>query len=74
MGAADPQGAVLDNVKKAVEAGIHRNPATEPIDAKTVGKSVTNERAGTKTQAKSISYRVRRHAEALRKGRSCGEA
>jgi 5-hydroxyisourate hydrolase-like protein (transthyretin family) len=74
VGAADPQGAVLDNVKKAVEAGIHRNPATEPIDSKTVGKSVSKSLDWTKTKAKSISYEFRRQAEALRKGRSWDEA
>ena len=75
IGAADPQGAVLDNVKKAVEAGIHRNPATEPIDAKTVGKSVSKSLEWTNAKRAGLTTKeFAGQADALRKGRSWDEA
>ena len=75
LGAADPQGAVLDNVKKAVEAGIHRNPATDPIDAKTIGKSVSKSLEWTNSGRSGLTTKeFSNQANELRKGRSWDEA
>ncbi len=75
MGAKDPAGAVLDNVKKAMEAGIGKNPAAGEIDSKTIGKSVKKamEWTGT-TPKKGEAAEFARQAENLRKGRSWEEA
>lgn len=75
VGAKDPSGAVLDNVKKAVEAGIGKNPAGGEIDSKTIGKSVKKamEWTGT-TPKKGEAAEFARQAENLRKGRSWEEA
>lgn len=75
VGAKDPAGAVLDNVKKAVEAGIGKNPAGGEIDSKTIGKSVKKamEWTGT-TPKKGEAAEFARQAENLRKGRSWEEA
>jgi len=75
VGAKDPAGAVLDNVKKAMEAGIGKNPAGGEIDSKTVGKSVKKamEWTGT-TPKKGEAAEFARQAENLRKGRSWEEA
>ncbi|MBP9027819.1 MAG: carboxypeptidase regulatory-like domain-containing protein [Aminivibrio sp.] len=75
VGAKDPAGAVLDNVKKAVEAGIGKNPAGGEIDPKTIGKSVKKamEWTGT-TPKKGDAAEFARQAENLRKGRSWEEA
>ena len=75
VGAKDPAGAVLDNVKKAMEAGIGKNPAAGEIDSKTIGKSVKKamEWTGT-TPKKGEAAEFARQAENLRKGRSWEEA
>jgi len=75
VGAKDPAGAVLDNVKKAVEAGVGKNPAGGDIDSKTIGKSVKKavEWTGT-TPKKGEAAEFARQAENLRKGRSWEEA
>ena len=39
-GIKDPEGAVLDNIKKAMEAGIGKSPSDPGLDPKTIGKSV----------------------------------
>ena len=75
MGAKDPAGAVLDNVKKAMEAGITKNPATGEIDSKTLGKSVKKAMEWTDSVPKKGEWReFARQAERLRQGASWEEA
>ncbi len=74
MGTKDPAGAVLDNVKKAMEAGLNKDPGGN-IDSKTLGKSV--KKASDWSRSKPLSEAERsflKEAEMLQKGMSWEEA
>lgn len=74
VGVLDPEGAVLANAKKASEAGLTRDPATQfkDFDGHTIGKSVS--KAADWTGTKGSDPEFFRQADALRGHKTWEEA
>lgn len=70
MGVKDPQGAVLDNVKKASEAGL-TGKGTDLSDGKTIGKSVVKAAEWSNTD---IDPGFKKQCETLQQGGSWEQA